>query len=508
MQTGAGDGRDDTDMTKWKTFKDVLHRSEPTYRVLFERHPNPAWVYAVETLRILTVNEAAVRHYGYARDEFVGLTLADLHLAEDVPALLEHVSTPHPEPVNGGVWRHRKKDGTVIEVEIVSQEIPLDGTRARFVLAIDVTDRRRAEEALRRSEYLYRTVASNIPSGAVALFDRELRYIVVDGAGVFDAAGVSKEFLTGRSMREGLAPETWDLLEPLCRAALDGRPASAEIPIRSRTYFVHTLPIPVVNGDISMGMVMALEITARKRAEEEVRRMNEDLERRVAERTAELEAAYRHLQALSAHLQSVREQEQARIAREIHDELGQALTGLKFELSRLGHGVAGLPPDVADTLGELRARVDETIHNVRRISSELRPAILDDLGLVAALEWHLEEFEKRTGIRCAFKAPPQRFEVDPDLAIALFRICQEALTNVARHAEATAVRLVLAKARDHVVLEVRDNGTGILPAALTDVKSLGLLGMRERARAFGGEVVIHGARGQGTVVRVKIPRRN
>jgi signal transduction histidine kinase len=393
-------------------------------------------------------------------------------------------------------------------VEIVSQEIPLERTRARVVLAIEMTDRRRAEEALRRSEYLYRTVASNIPSGAVALFDRELRYIVVDGAGVFDAAGVSKEFLVGRSMREGLAAETWDLLEPLCRAALDGRPANAEVPIRSRTYFVHTLPIPVANGGISMGMVMALEITARKRAEEDVRRMNEDLERRVTERTAELEVAYRHLQALSAHLQSVREQEQARIAREIHDELGQALTGLKFELSRLGHGDRGLPGDVADTLVELRARVDETIHNVRRISSELRPAILDDLGLVAALEWHVEEFEKRTGIGCTFKGPAHRFEVDPDLAIALFRICQETLTNVARHARATAVRVVLAKARDHVVLEVRDNGAGIPPAALTDVKSLGLLGMRERARAFGGEVVIHGAPGQGTVVRVKIPRRN
>jgi PAS domain S-box-containing protein len=341
----------------------------------------------------------------------------------------------------------------------------------------------------------------------VALFDRELRYIVVDGAGVFDAAGVSKEFLVGRTMREGLPAETWDLLEPLYRAALDGRPASAEVPLRGRTYFVHTLPIPGTNGGIPMGMVTALEITARKRAEEAVRRMNEDLERRVAERTAQLEAAYRHLQALSAHLHSVREQEQARIAREIHDELGQALTGLKFELSRLGHGARELPGGVADTLTALCGRVDETIHNVRRISSELRPAILDDLGLVAAVEWHVEEFEKRTGIRCTFKAPAQRFEVDPDRGIALFRICQETLTNAARHARATAVRVVLAKAGDHVVLEVRDNGSGIPQAALTDVKSLGLLGMRERARAFGGRVVIQGARGRGTVVRVEIPRR-
>ena len=495
------------DMKAGKAFEDVLRRSDETYRVLFEKNPYPLWMYDAETLHILAMNEAAMRKYGYAPDELPRLTFADLHVPEDVPDLLQHASSPHPELVHAGVWRHRQKNGTIIDAEIFSQEILVDGTRARLVLAIDVTERRRAEEALRRSEYLYRTVASNIPSGAVALFDRELRYIVADGAGVLDAAGVPKEAAAGKTIREGLPAETWALLEPLCRAALDGRPASAEVPSRGRTYFVYTLPVPGEVGGISMGMVMAIDITARKGVEDEVRRMNEDLERRVAERTAQLEVAYRHLQALSAHLQSVREQEQARIAQEIHDELGQALTGLKFELSRLAQQLRGLPGGVSDKATALGTVVDETIHNVRRISSELRPAILDDLGLVAALEWHAEEFEKRTGIACTLKAPRQPFEVGPDLRIALFRICQEALTNVARHARATAAGIVLARTRDHVVLEVRDDGTGIPQAALTNAKSLGLLGMRERARAFGGDVAIQRAPGAGTLVRVNIPRR-
>ena len=496
------------DMTEPKILEDALRRSEEMYRVLFQKNPNPVWVCDAEALRILAVNEGALRVYGYAREEFLGLTLADLHVSDDVPSLLEHASSPQPELVDAGVWRHRKKGGTIIDVELVSQEILVEGTRVLLVMAIDVTDRRRAEEALRRSEYLYRTVASNIPSGAVGLFDRELRYVVLDGAGVLDAAGVSKEALVGKTIGEVLPADTWALLEPLCRGALEGHTANGEVPSRGRTYYVHTLPIPGENGEVSMGMVMVLDITARKRAEEEARRINEDLERRVVERTTELEDASHRLQVLSGHLQSVREQEQARIAREIHDELGQALTGLKFELSRLAQRLRGHPGGVSDQATALGAVVDETIHNVRRISSELRPAILDDLGLVDALEWHAEEFEKRTGIKCAVKAPRRPIEAGPDLGIALFRICQEALTNVARHARATAVRIVLARNRGHVVLEVHDNGAGIPPAVLTNAKSLGLLGMRERTRAFNGELLIRGAPGEGTAVRVKIPCRD
>jgi PAS domain S-box-containing protein len=495
-----------TDTTKWQALEEALRQSGETYRILFEENPNPVLMCDAETLRILAVNKAAIRQYGYSREEFLGLTLSDLSVVEDVPGLVEQVSSPHAELFDAGVWRQRRNDGTIFDAQIVFQEVLVSGTRARLALAIDMTDRRRAEEALRRSEYLYRTVASNIPSGAVALFDRELRFIVVDGAGVFDAAGVPKEILVGKTMREILPAETWEGLDPLCRSALEGRPAKAEVPSRGRIYFVHALPIPDENG-VSMGMLVALDITERKSAENEVRRMNEYLERRVAERTAQLEAAYHHLQALSAHLQSVREEEQARVAREIHDELGQALTGLKFELSRLALQLRDLPGDLSSKVTGLAGVVDETIHNVRRISSELRPAILDDLGLVAALEWHAEEFEKRTGITCTLKAPRQRLDVGPDLGIALFRICQEALTNVARHARAKVVRIELTRTRDHIVLEVRDDGAGIREAALTDVRSLGLLGMRERARAFGGEVVIRGASGQGTQVMVRIPRR-
>jgi PAS domain S-box-containing protein len=501
---GARPGR--TRPSEQKAFENDLRRSEEIYRVLFEKNPNPALMYHAESLRILAVNHAATRKYGYTRAELLRLSLPDLQAGEHASAALQREAPSLPEPAAGEVRSHRCKDGTLIEVEAVSQDMLVNRTPARLLLVIDVTDRRRAEHAIRRSEYLYRTVASNIPSGGVVLFDRELRCIVADGAGVSDAVGTSKEGLVGKRLPEFIPAEAWPVFEPLCGAALEGRSGSAEVPAGGRTFFVHTLSIPGEQGGIAMGMVMALDITVRKGVEEGVRRLNEDLERRVAERTAQLEDAYHHLQALSARLHSVREQEQARIAREIHDELGQALTGLKFELSRLAQRLKNVPGDLSEKATGLGVVVDETIHNVRRISGELRPAILDDLGLFAALEWHGEEFEKRTGIRCTIKPPRHRLEVGPDLGIALFRICQESLTNVARHAQATAVRIVLARTRKHVVLEVRDNGVGIPPGALTGVKSLGLLGMRERARAFGGEAVIEGAPGEGTVVRVSIPR--
>src|SRR5207244_9727064 len=233
-----------TRMTMTKTNYYALSQSQEIYRVLIHMNPNPVCDRDTETLRILARNDCAIRVYGYAREEFLALTLPDLHVSDDVPSLLEHASSPQPELVDAGVWRHRKKGGTIIDVELVSQEVLVGGVRALLVMAIDVTDKRRAEEALRRSEYLYRTVASNIPSGAVGLFDRELRYIVVDGAGVLDAAGVSTEALVGKTTGEVLHADTWALLEPLCRSALEGRTANGEVPSRGRTYFIQALAMP------------------------------------------------------------------------------------------------------------------------------------------------------------------------------------------------------------------------------------------------------------------------
>ena len=226
-------------------------------------------------------------------------------------------------------------------------------------------------------------------------------------------------------------------------------------------------------------------------------------ERRRAE--DKLRRSLDQLRALSVYLQYVREDERIRISRQVHDELGQALTGLKMDLYWLAHRLPKKYRLMHEKTRAMSAHIDATIQTVRRIATELRPGILDDLGLVPALEWQAQEFQKRTGIQCNVHSDLKDAELDQDLNTAFFRIFQETLTNVIRHAQATRVDVQIGSDEMAYVLEVRDNGRGISEAEINDTRSIGLLGMRERAALLQGELLISGAPGQGTTVCVRIP---
>jgi signal transduction histidine kinase len=214
------------------------------------------------------------------------------------------------------------------------------------------------------------------------------------------------------------------------------------------------------------------------------------------------------LRALAARLQRAREEERTRVAREIHDELGQALTAIKIDLAALIRELpGGTGPQIQRSPSILKL-LDEAIQSVRRIATELRPGILDDLGLVAAVEWAAEDFQARTGTKCDVSLPALDIALDPERATALFRILQETLTNVARHTNATRVDVRLAQENEDLILEVYDNGQGIGKEQLSAGSSLGILGMRERALLLGGELTISGAPGKGTTVRVRILQRD
>jgi signal transduction histidine kinase len=211
------------------------------------------------------------------------------------------------------------------------------------------------------------------------------------------------------------------------------------------------------------------------------------------------------LRRLAAHLISVREEERAHIAREIHDELGQVLTGLKMEVTWLAKRLK--EKALIEKTDSMCKLIDSSVQTVRKIATGLRPEMLDDMGLIAAVAWQSKEFQKRTGVRCRSKLPPETVKLDIDISTTMFRIFQEILTNVARHSRATRVDIDLAVTEERVSLEVTDNGVGIPDSEVNGKKSLGLLGMHERALLFGGEVRISGSSGHGTRVAVSIPIR-
>jgi len=237
-----------------------------------------------------------------------------------------------------------------------------------------------------------------------------------------------------------------------------------------------------------------------------LREAQERTDRRLAE--VQLRESHKQLRALSVYLQHVREEERTRIAREVHDELGQALTSCKLDASWLSHHLRRDQKDLLAKAAKLATEIDSTIQTVRRISTELRPGILDYLGLVAALEWQAQEFQSRTGIRCHVSAHLHGPPLDPELTTAFFRIFQETLTNVIRHAEATDVDVQLKEESARIILEIKDNGRGISREEIADPKSMGLLGMRERAALLGGDFRIQPLRGgRGTKACVAIPRQ-
>ena len=216
-----------------------------------------------------------------------------------------------------------------------------------------------------------------------------------------------------------------------------------------------------------------------------------------------LERSKAELRALATHLQEVREEERTRLSREVHDVLGQQLTAIRLSVGWFGRHFPD-DEDVQARLEDVRQTIDETLGHVRQIAADLRPGVLDDFGLESAVEWQTSRFEQRTGIGCTLAVVGEA-EPPADVATAAFRVLQEALTNVARHAEAESVAVTLSLRPEAVELVVADDGRGFDPEQTSGRRSLGLVGMRERVRAFGGTLRVRGEPGRGTAVECTFP---
>ena len=233
-----------------------------------------------------------------------------------------------------------------------------------------------------------------------------------------------------------------------------------------------------------------LDITERKKAEEKIQH------------------SYEEIRQLASHLQEVREEERAAMAREVHDELGQQLTGLKMDVSWLNKKLAGSDPIITDKIKDTILLLDDAVKTVRKIATELRPSILDDLGLLAALEWQCDEFRKKSGINISFKSVPFDKIIPENFGIALFRILQESLTNIARHARAKNIAVELQVLDRELYLDIKDDGVGFVTSNVAGKKTLGLLGMKERTMMIGGSYRIDSEPGKGAAVHVILPLPN
>ena len=408
-----------------------------------------------------------------------------------------------------GRWKDFKtqtRDGRLIDTSWVRVGLS-DGTRIGF--GLDLSERKRLERGIKTTEALLVEGEKLSQTGSWALN--------LASGNLFWSAETFRIF--------GLEPEQGMPSHPLFRQLLlpadyaaaeetvppEDRPAmmkSLERAVSDRSHFeadhrvirpdgsirnIRSVGQPVFSesGELLEFVGVLMDVTERRLAEEELRRSQEEL------------------RALSERLRAVREEESTRIAREVHDEVGQALTALQMDVAWLGKklGPSGAPgsENLAAKLRSMEGSIDQTIAAVQRIATELRPGVLDGLGLEAAIEWYVREFEKRTGIACRFRSDLGAARSDSERATAVFRILQEALTNVARHAGATQVEVDLSADRERLTLEVKDNGRGILEDRVTELESLGLLGMRERARSLGGSLSIRGSPGQGTSVTLTLP---
>lgn len=323
------------------------------------------------------------------------------------------------------------------------------------------------------------------------------------------AIGRNMHHLIHHSHRDGAHYHEPDC--PIFRAFKQGLPCRVDTEVfwraDGRPFDVEYSSYPILDeGQVAGAVITFLDITERRRAEEMLRRAKDDLESRVADRTAALSAALTRLRELSAHTAGVREEERTRIAREVHDELGSLLVALKFDVNWMRKRLSDRE-ELARKCDAMARAIEGAVENVGRIITDLRPSILDHQGLLAALEWQMQEFREATEMQCEARIHLAAGVEAPrgEAATAVFRIFQELLSNVARHAQARRVEIAVTLDEHALTVSVTDDGCGAAPGAFDRADRYGVMGMRERARHFGGVLVISSAPGTGTAARLTLP---
>jgi PAS domain S-box-containing protein len=496
--SGIGIGQD---ITKRKRAEEALRESEERFRQLAENIHDLFWIKTPDFKRVLYLSPIYESLSGHTPDERYQDQDYQPFLDRIVPedrARMEEIVRQGAEKEFEIEFRIARPDGSVRWIR--DRGFPIRDQAGQIYriagIANDITERKLAEEALRESEERFRQLAENI-NEVFWLRSPDLKRLLYVSPMYEKVCGRTCESLYESGPENVVHPEDRArVMETMERLA--GNEFEVEYRIVAKDGRVRWLrdrgfPIRNQSGEVYRVGGVAEDITDRKESEDR------------------LKASSEQLRALSASLQSAREQEATRIAHQIHDDMGGILTGLRWELEALEKMIQE-PTDtwhlrvvMREKLAVMLSLTDNTINVVRRIASELRPSILDDLGLMEAIEWHTQQFEARTGIQCRCHCSSQSIVLGNQESTAVFRIVQEALTNVIRHAQANCVDVSMKAEDEMFILTVTDNGRGITQEEMLSRKSLGLLGMQERAHLIGGRVDIVGLKGTGTTLHVRVP---
>lgn len=461
-----------------------LVESEEKYRTLIEQASDGIFIYN-EKGDFLDVNSSAAMLTGYGKEELLKMNGREI-IFDDLSRNPFTTIDLLEGKVDLSESIMRQKNGRIINVEI-SSKLLTDGRYQAIVR--DITARKSAQEALRISESKYRLLFNKNPMPMWIISVPERVFLDINPAAI-EFYGYSKE--------EFLKMSIYDITTPGSTRLTFGEFNNATRNINNGGVWEHQkkngakVKVNIMSHDIVYEgkiakLVLASDETEKIDAAENLRKSHEEFRQ------------------LASHLEDIRESERTHMAREIHDELGQQLTGLKMDISWINRKIKTTDPVVEQKLKDTIQLIDTTVITVRRIATQLRPSILDDLGLIAAMEWQSEEFSKRSEIKASFTTNNTNMEVPPDIGTGVFRIFQESLTNVLRHAEATEVHTSLILHDKKLELVIADNGKGFITEVIQSKRTLGLLGMKERVTIMGGTYEITSEPGKGTLVRIIVP---
>ncbi|TVQ12891.1 MAG: PAS domain-containing sensor histidine kinase [Balneolaceae bacterium] len=477
-----------------RSIEAALLRSEQRYNQIFRNNPAVKFLIEPETGRIVDANRAACQFYGYSYTQFLTINISDINTLppDDVKSRIDEVIR------NGGSlfhFNHRKADGEIREVEVYTAPVLLSGKTLLYSIIHDVTDRTLAQEKLRIGEMLFRQFVFSTPA-AVAMFDTDMNYLLTSKRWIEDFK-LSNTALQGISLYETF-PDIPDGWKKVLDAALAGSTASSDeelvgLPDGSKEWIRWEIQPWYRKQDTIGGIIIFTElITERKKAAEAEKNL------------------IRQKVRLASRLETI-EEERRKISRELHDGLGQMITAAVMNVELIDNALRTQPDKAIEYVESVKSLLNTTIQEVRNISQDLRPAILDDFGLTPALRLLCEDFSKVSGIDITMGAFDMNDRLPSRLEITLYRICQEAISNIVRHADATEAGIQMYRRSNTILVVIQDNGKGFDRGLIrTDLSrsGSGLTNIKERVELHNGRLQIESAPGQGMELIIEIPLDN